>query len=407
MSRKEEDFVRDWLAGIGSREDVEKKIQETVFILSPKRAPHPRKNIDHVFSTLRRGPLSILPQEDIHDDVEILFSGAQTSNATPKGDIAHVFDGLQEGPLSIKKETSPVEEQFEQSTNVIPLTRSWSVWGTIVAAAAVLLLLVQPVLNNPMMTSSQDPVATKSKPPQKQMYDRDLSEKEEPQEEREVISQSAAKETLSDKPKKKEKSTNYFVPPSPSKKAAQKQYKIKQEDAVSQSQRGGVYSVLEAVEDSEVIAMEQTNAFDQSQEIQAREEKGMAEPNPISVQVVETRKGRRSREETAKKPDVLSILREEAVQGAQIPRHPPFVHLDREALMSITQDADVQKVYWAAYELAIRFPQERNHIESVLRLKTTPSLEQKYLFVLLGDLYRNEGKDQRAQQAYREAMKIQ
>ena len=65
----------------------------------------------------------------------------------------NVLDALNEGPLSSK------EEQLLKSIrdNVIPLRRSWSVWGTIVAVAAVLLLFVQPVLNNPtMMTSYQE-----------------------------------------------------------------------------------------------------------------------------------------------------------------------------------------------------------------------------------------------------------
>ena len=99
-------------------------------------------------------------------------------------------------------------------------------------------------------------------------------------------------------------------------------------------------------------------------------------------------------------------LRAEALQGMLVPRHPPFEQLDREALNSITQQADMQELYWAAYELAIRFPQERNHIESLLRLKTTPSLAQKYLIILLGDIYRSEGNLQRAQTAYRKALNM-
>ena len=152
MSRKEEEFVRDWLAGSGSREAVEKKIQEAVFVLSPKHAPLPQKNLEHVFSTLRGGPLASLPQEDVHEDVELLFSGAKKGEMAPKGSISDVLDALNEGPLATKKGAAEVK-----SDNVIPLKRSWSVWGTVVAVAAVLLLLVQPVLNNPtMMTSYQE-----------------------------------------------------------------------------------------------------------------------------------------------------------------------------------------------------------------------------------------------------------
>ena len=109
---------------------------------------------------------------------------------------------------------------------------------------------------------------------------------------------------------------------------------------------------------------------------------------------------------TRAETDILSVLRAEALQGTPIPRHPPFAQLDREALISITQQADVQELYWAAYELAIRFPQERNHLESLLRLKTAPSLAQKYLLVAIGDIYRSEGNVLRAQTAYRQALQI-
>ena len=68
--------------------------------------------------------------------------------------------------------------------------------------------------------------------------------------------------------------------------------------------------------------------------------------------------------------------------------------------------SDVQKMFWAAYELAIRFPEESYYIESLLRLKTSPSIAQKYLVVLLGDLYRNEGKLEAARKAYRQALQI-
>ena len=420
MSRKKEDVVRDWLAGVGTREDVEKDVQEAVFVLSPKRAPHPRKNIDHVFSTLRGGPLSLLPEEDIHDDVEMIFSGVQNTDVLPKGNITNVLDALQEGPLSKEGEESTVDERTEEEDNIIPLRRSWSVWGTVVAVAAVLLLLVQPALQNPvMMTSYQEPqISMDTKSVQNQTYDDEVFEEVL---EDEIVEKSSFDSSKRDvqptKPMKKEKSKSSL--PSPAKRTTKRQSEVKSaENLVSDQKRARTDATLYTTSSSEATPMDDVEDFEQPVAMErvapAQEEemeivqKDVLEEEPaapvqdVGVTASSTRAKTRKNEDV----DVLSILRAEALQGKTIPRHTPFANLNKEVLISITQDADVQKMFWASYELAIRFPQERDYIESLLRLKTSPSMAQKYLVVLLGDLYRNEGNLEAAKKAYRQALQI-
>ena len=403
MSRKEEDFVRDWLAGSGSREDVEKKVQEAVFILSPKHAPLPQKTLDHVFSTLRGGPLASLPEDEVHEDVKFLFSGAKKTEALPKGDISSVLHELKEGPLSIPREFP------KENSNVIPLRRRWSVWGTVIAAAAVLLLLVQPVLQNPMMMTSyqESDRSADSKSVLLQEYiSEPIAYEEEPEDE--------VAESPSPVVAKKEKVKKSSQPPSPSKRTAQKQREINRRKAPKpETKREQKDSMLDVMADEEMIVLEEKKVVVESEESErvasvqeelvkkGREElleRGSTQESAQAVEPVPTK--------SRKEADTLSILRAEALRDEKISRHPPFAYLGKDALISITQQADMQKLYWAAYEIAIRFPQERNHIESLLRLKTTPSLEQKHLFILLGDMYRTEGNLGRAQQAYRRALKV-
>ncbi|MAA80486.1 MAG: hypothetical protein CL916_14615, partial [Deltaproteobacteria bacterium] len=308
MSRKKEDFVRDWLAGRGSREDVEKEIQETVFILSPKHAPHPRKNIDQIFSRLRGGPLSLLPQEDVHEDVEMLFSGAQTSNAIPRGDIASVLNGLKEGPLSVDKEQNHVREDSKESADVIPFRKSWSVWGTVFAAAAVLLLLVQPVVHNPMMMFSQEQNKTESKPMVSKEYEVESVQEEESKENIITFPPSVHKKnTRSTQPKKKEKTK---INPTSPRITVPKKRSFRQEEVVSEKKRAQADYFLNEMEDEESISLEDTKKIEQSQEIE-KVEKRMEVLEAAPTPATETIAARSQKDENAK--DVLSILREEAL----------------------------------------------------------------------------------------------
>ena len=414
MSRKEEEFVRDWLAGSGSREAVEKKIQEAVFVLSPKHAPLPKKNVEHIFSKLRGGALASLPQEDVHEDVELLISGAKVGTLSPKGSISDVLDALNEGPLATKQGATEVKLD-----NVIPLQRSWSVWGTVVAVAAVLLLLVQPVLNNPtMMTSYQE--ADRAEAP-KDVARRASAEQEDEDDLVEETKPMVAKKEETDElvkapapvvAKKEAPRTKAKTSVSSRRKTVPKRSKTKQkDDMVSEKKRRQEESVLDVMEDAEIIALEEAKAFEQERESEraliTEEEMFAEEREPAPAPEASTTvQATRVESTTTLETDILSVLRAEALQGTSIPRHPPFAQLDREALISVTQQANVQELYWAAYELAIRFPQERNHIESLLRLRTAPSLAQRYLLILLGDIYRSEGNLQRAQTSYRKALQI-
>ena len=387
MSRKEEDFVRDWLAGNGSRDDVKKEIQETVFILSPKHAPFPLKNVEHVFATLRKGPLAPLSHEETPEDVEILFSGTKIINSTPKANISEIFDGLQEGPLATKSEQkSPREE-----SNITTLHLSWSVWGTVVAAAAVLLLLIQPLLHSPsMVTSFQENVQDTDQYPS---FSR-LDKVENQQEDLYVASPNV--------PKNNRVMKEGDIQASPAKKAESNQRERLEKNVLPKSRRGQADSLLDEVQKTAIVAPESESFF----EIPSEADRGQKNPSPAFESEQNSKGFENGKADRTVDGRVLSLLRKEATQGKKIPRHAPFAHLNKEVLLSITQDADVQRMYWAAYELTIRYPQEQSYIESLLRLNIEISVEQKYLLILLGDLYRKQGKLQQAKRAYRRALLV-
>ena len=72
--------------------------------------------------------MASVPQEDVHEDVGLLISGAKVGNLSPKGcpHISDVLYALNEGPLATTKVVRINPEV--KSDNVIPLQRSWSVW---------------------------------------------------------------------------------------------------------------------------------------------------------------------------------------------------------------------------------------------------------------------------------------
>jgi hypothetical protein len=102
--------------------------------------------------------------------------------------------------------------------------------------------------------------------------------------------------------------------------------------------------------------------------------------------------------------DVLGTMRSEAIQFNQFSRYSSYAHLSKEELQKITIGADQKRMFWAAYEIAIRFPKERPYLESLLRVNNTPTKEKRSLMILIGDIYRNVGERDKAQQLYRGAL---
>ena len=365
MSDKQEDILRDWLEGRHSGLGLDKEVLEAVFVLSPKRSPLPNKTIGHVFSGLRGGPLALLPEESSSEDVEFLFSGAKHHDVLPQGSVDALLNSLHEGPLAGQRanveslhehRTSPEDSK---SQDIVFWSRSWSMWGTICAAAAVFLVLVQPILTTDTVMVSQEDQFENFSP---KIVAPQVEEQRESEEEAEAEVLDSV-ESQSAMPTVSRKDASYEAP-SPIQKKERKRR------AVSSSPQ----------KKSKVV-----------QEDSSVNEEGMGPDNEMEAEGA---------------LNVLSFLRHEALQGKEIPRHPPFVHLDREALLLITQDTDVQHMYWAAYELALRYPQEVEHIASLLRLKGEDSLYRKVLWVLLGDVYRNAGEGAKAQEAYRQAVQI-
>lgn len=355
---KKEDILRDWLVGMHSGAGLEKKVQEAVFVLSPHRAPAPKKSIGEVFSHLRGGPLSLLPEESSSEDVSFIFSHLEDRDAIPKGSVGTVIDSLRSGPLVKKEENiASLDEhraRVEQPRPTPSWKRSWHVWGTICAAAAAVIFLVQPILNTNIMMAPQE------------------KEWDAPQANMPYVEQKKLVEYREEEPAGLEKPRPSIV----SKDAAPRKKSARPVKRKNKNSR--------------------TRSVEKEQIILADDEQALAPNN--------TRVTKNLEEENL--VDILGVLRDAALQGEVIPRHIPFAHLDRDVLLSITQDADVDRMYWAAYELAIRYPKERIHIESLLRLKAKDSLQRMYLWILLGDLYRNSKEDEQAQKAYKKAIQM-
>jgi hypothetical protein len=111
--------------------------------------------------------------------------------------------------------------------------------------------------------------------------------------------------------------------------------------------------------------------------------------------------------EAAKSSSVsLKMLRSEALLDNEISRHLAFSALSREKLRVITQGSDSKRMFWASYELAIRFPAELPYLESLLRIKNTNTVEKRNLMILVADIYRNMGQEDKAERLYRDALRL-
>ena len=81
-------------------------------------------------------------------------------------------------------------------------------------------------------------------------------------------------------------------------------------------------------------------------------------------------------------PATISLdVRSEVLQNNKFSRHAAFSFLSKDELRVITQGADQKRMFWASYELAIRFPEERSYLESLLRVNHTMTKEKQILMV--------------------------
>ena len=401
MSTQEE-ILRKWLSGEDSGESLDPKVKECVYVLSPSRAPEPSQKIDQLFLQLRGGPLSLLPEEEIIDDVESIFGAAQLDQALPKGSISDLFARIEDGPLAFVSEihtteapalSTQSETKEPPKDNVVPFPiQKWSMWGSILAAAGVLLFMFQQ--QNPLSMQLEQELQSSSAE-----YSIEREEtKTEVAEEAFVDESIDAPKTAAPKreAKRKESASGAFTS-----KEEERQREV--QDVPQQKKQEAKPAPL--------LDREQNQEKESSVEVDL--DAGM---NPLPPQeaersaviVEEAMKAIPQSVSETKSPsqNVHTILREEATRGLQIPTTTEFSSLSLVDLRVHTQGADQKKLYMAAYEIALRFPQEIPYLESLLRIKNENSTEKKILLILIADEYERQNKKEKALELYREAIAI-
>lgn len=404
MSTQEE-ILRKWLSGEDSGDSLDPKIKETVYVLSPSRAPEPSQKIDQLFLRLRGGPLSLLPEEELIEDVESIFGAAQLDQALPKGSISDLFARIEEGPLASGSEihttetpalSTQTETKEPPKDNVVPFPiQKWSMWGSILAAAGVLLFMFQQ--QNPLSMQLEQELQSSSA---EYSIEREETKAE-------VAEEAFVDESIDAPPpktaapkreaKRKESAPGAFTP--------------KEEDRQREVQDAPQRKKQEA-KPVPLLDREQNQEKESSVEVDidaGRHALPLPEPQKAEEIVEEEAMSPMSQSlSPTKSPsqDVQTILREEATRGLRIPTTTEFSSLSLAELRVHTQGADQQKLYMAAYEIALSYPQEIPYLASLLRIKNENSREKKILLILMADEYERQNQKEMALQLYREAIAI-
>ncbi len=407
MSSPSPDKLRDWLQGTHDGSEVEQYVREAVYILSPERAPYPSKSIEEIFSQLSTGPLALekKEQEDNFERETSFFQNIKTGHAPhPKRSIDDLFGALQEGPLSSQN------QERNQASNVVALTiqpeleeqvvrskpRYWRIWGTLVAAAAMIFLGVQYNTMQPVMIPLSDRSSTSEK---------SIFVKESAVEERAEFTESdniVEEETMKDvavAPKKSISRTEAIEKPMPrasksiTKESFARKAKKKAKPPSPEIERKAKSQEEKKPESIDVASMAERTVLEDKREMSIA---AQYDAEPMSSVAME-------------KEVLLSsidILRIEALRGENIPRSEKMKKQSQEELKIIIQNAETDQVFLASYEIAIRYPRYRSLLESVLRLKGATHRQKRFLYILIGDVYRMEGKNTKTEELYRAAKQL-
>ena len=80
--------------------------------------------------------------------------------------------------------------------------------------------------------------------------------------------------------------------------------------------------------------------------------------------------------------------------------------MTQENLKKVTQDPDMNFAFSGGYALCRLFPQELELIESLMRINDAPKQEKRRILGCLGDIYLSQGRENKAEAAYRKALNL-